>query len=245
MTKSLQFRFFNQTYHFRFKVGFFLLCLFFFCLCLMAGKWQLHRYQYKKNLLATYQLRLASLPQSFAEIRRAPDEMEFQPVRVRGHYINGLTVLIQNRIYRGKVGFEIVTPLKIKGEKKLLLIDRGWTDKPDHIDIIAKEQSVLGRVKLLNERQFILGKNILNPTITPLIIQKIDIAEISKVTQQSYYPYILRLDSSQPYGFVRDWVITTILPQRHLAYAIQWFLLAMVLCIAYFCFCCERLNKQT
>jgi cytochrome oxidase assembly protein ShyY1 len=35
------------------------------------------------------------------------------------------------------------------------------------------------------------------------------------------------------------------LPARHLGYAVQWFVMAMVLAIALICFCCERINEKT
>lgn len=241
---TLQFRYRQHTYLFTFKLFFSLFCLFFFCLCLLAGVWQLHRYDYKKNLLTLYQSHFTAQPKLFTEIVNSNEDLQFQSVRVQGEYVNALMMLIQNRYYQGKIGFEVLTPLRIQGEKKLLLIDRGWTNQPDTIAAVKDVQLILGRIKLLNEWQFTLGKNILAPNASPLVMQKIDIQELSNLTHQAYFPYILRLDAAQPHGFVRDWIVTTVLPQRHMGYAVQWFALAMVLFIAYFCFSCERVNHD-
>jgi surfeit locus 1 family protein len=236
--KALHFRFFRQTYFFKIKLGFSLLCLFLFILCCVLGVWQLHRYALKKNLLLEQKLHLSAKPLALVNAQH----IQFERIKVSGHYVNELTMLVQNRFYHDAPGFEVLTPLRMPHDKKLLLIDRGWVAKLNmpKIAVVQEQQNIVGYIKLLNEYQFILGDNILQPNKTPLVLQRIDIKEISQATQQSFYPFILRMDADQAHGFVRDWIITTVTPERHMAYAVQWFFLALVLLIAHFCFCCER-----
>lgn len=241
MATCLQFSIAKKTYLIRFRAGFFLLCAFFVALFFMLGVWQVHRYHFKKNLLAVYQNNLIAEPQAFPT-----DVTQFQHIKVEGQYVNELTMLIQNRIYHDQMGYEVLTPLKIANDK-LLLVDRGWVPEAQFKNIqntTTQKQNVTGHIKLLNESQFILGQNILNPKSKPLVMQKIDITEIEKITQQIFYPFILRLDASQPNGFVRDWIISSMPPERHMGYAVQWFALALMLLIAYFCFCCERVEPN-
>lgn len=249
MTKTGQFQFRNKTYLFTFRLGFFLLCTFLFALTCLLGMWQLQRYHYKKTLLDTYQTRLSSAPKKFLPPNDHIENLQFQRIHIEGDYVNEFTFLQQNRFYHDKMGFEVFTPLHIPGQKKLLLIDRGWIPKsvdqvPYAIETVMGKQRLVGYIKLLDEYQFILGKNILDPSIKPLVIQKIDVDELNQITHQSFYPYIVRLDASQLHGFIRDWTIATVLPQRHMAYAVQWFALAFVLVIAYFGFCCERVENK-
>ncbi|MCC2667000.1 MAG: uncharacterized protein K0S63_916 [Gammaproteobacteria bacterium] len=189
-------------------------CAFFIILFSLLGCWQLHRYEYKKNLLHTH-----------------------QKITVKGYYMNNLTLFLQNRYYQGHYGIEVITPFKTTGENKLLLVNRGWikTNNPTvPINTIQGKQKITGNIKLLNEPEFILGKIILKQTPTELIIQKIDINALSEATHKVFYPFILRLDATQPHGFVRNWAITTMPPDRHMAYAIQWFLMAAVLLVIFF-----------
>lgn len=223
---------------FHFKIGMSLFCVFFTLLFCVLGTWQLHRYHFKKELLQSYSNELHSAPTPFLQaISRGIKP--FQIITVEGSYLNELTMLIQNRPFKGQVGFEVLTPLKVKGEQTLLLVDRGWI-KDVPIPPLEKVQQIKGHIKLLNEHQFILGKNILNPLAKPLTLQKVDMDEISRLHHQKFYPFILRLDPSEPGGFTREWVISASPPERHMGYAIQWFTMAIVLCIAYFCFSCER-----
>lgn len=249
MKEPIQFRFRQKTYLFKFTRGFSLLCLLLFSLCIVLGIWQLHRYSYKKTLLLTYQKRLTDAPQNVKQIANLSDQ-QFQAVKAQGRYLNSETVLLQNRFYHDELGFEVFTPLQMPNDKKLLLIDRGWVKKPDNqplpdIQAVTSLQEIKGHIKLLNEYQFILGKNILQPEKKPLVAERVDLNELSQIIHQSFYPFIVRLDvnAKNENNFVRDWTIVTVLPQRHMAYAIQWFALALVLLIAYFCFCCEEKKK--
>lgn len=245
----MQFRFRSQTYSLAFRTGFFLFILPFIILCLLLGDWQLHRYQYKKNLLLTYQQRLASPAKIFSQITEPLTHLQFQPITAKGYYVNKLTMLVQNKFYKDQIGFEVLTPMRIASEKKLLLVDRGWIKALDNrlaptIDKVTNEQHIKGYIKLLNEYQFTLGENILNSSSFPIIMQKIDINEISHITKQFFYPFIVRLDATQTNGFIRDWNIISVLPQRHMAYAVQWFIMAITLVIAFLFFCCQRINER-
>jgi surfeit locus 1 family protein len=152
---------------------------------------------------------------------------------------------LQNRPYKERMGFEVITPLKIGDDKLLLLVDRGWVagdQTPPAVKAVVDEQQISGEIKLLNEHQFILGKNILNASDSPLLMQKMDVKELENVTHLAFYPYLLRLSANEPNGFIRDWIITAVQPERHLGYAVQWFAMALTLLIACFCFCCKKLE---
>lgn len=236
-----------KKYQFRFRFGFTLFWLTFFCLFCVLGVWQLHRYHYKKNLLQMYQTRLSATPMTLADALSSKD-LTFQHVKLTGEYLNDQTMFVQNQFYNDQMGFEVLTPVRMPQDNKLLLVDRGWIAKPEQqalptISAVNGEIEITGHIKLLNEYQFILGDNILNITAKPIQMQKIDIAQISTLTHESYYPFVLRLDMNAPNGFIRDaTAITNVLPERHMGYAIQWFVMAFVLMIAYFSFCFERVN---
>jgi surfeit locus 1 family protein len=243
-TPKRQFRF--GQYHFHFRIGFTLLSLFFVILFCVLGVWQFQRYHFKKNLLATYDSRLKSIPKNLIPFSGSPDQWQFQHVIVQGTLDNAATMLVQNQLHEGQMGYEVLTPLKISGEKRLLLVDRGWiaSNKLDSLPKIdANPKTLTGYIKLATESQFMLGKNIYDTQKIPLVMQKIDINELSGITQQSFFPFVLRLQTDLHDGLTQNWIISTVMPERHLGYTIQWFLMAIVLIIAYLCFCCEKIKK--
>ncbi|MDX1901016.1 MAG: SURF1 family protein [Gammaproteobacteria bacterium] len=224
--------------------------LFMFWLCFVAlfvalGYWQLCRYQFKKDLLNDSKERLISAPVALKSVTKNP--LEFQHVIVAGRYLNDEIILVQDQFFHHRLGFEVLTVFQIPNESEYLLVDRGWVPVLENgqlpvISPVKNEQRLIGHLRTFHEYQFILGKNILNPTVKPLVIQKVDVPELSHVLNKPLYPFILRLDANMPNGFAREWVITTVLPERHLGYAVQWFLMAIVLLIAsiYFCFVIPR-----
>lgn len=240
MAYSLQFTFLRHTYQFTLAKGFLLLCVFFFVLCCSLGVWQLHRYAFKKQLVTAYTERLQQAPIDFATIDKN-QIAAFQPVFVHGEYVNSESILIQNRVYNNKIGYEVLTPFQMQ-DQSWVWVDRGWVETP-MIPMVQGKQRIQGYIKLNNEYQFILGNNILEPNKKPLIIQKIDWNELQQFIQHPFYPFVLRLDESQPGSLVREWIISASTPERHMAYAIQWFVMALVLLVAYIAFSCQRMGK--
>lgn len=248
MALRLQFQWRSHSYKISFRLGFFLLCSALFCLFCLLGVWQLHRYDFKKSLLETYHARLNGAPVPFATIKNSLESLQFQQVLMQGHYLNDQTMLVQNQFYKDQLGYNVLTPFQIEGDAKLILVDRGFIAKPQRkkkisVETVNGPQQISGYIKLLNEHAFILGKNILEKNKSPIVIQRIDTRELSQVTNHEFYPFVLRLNANMPHGYVRDWVITNASPERHMGYAVQWFLMALVLLIAYFCFCCERIES--
>jgi surfeit locus 1 family protein len=248
MASPVQVKFRQRTYELKFKRGFMLFCAVIIVLCCFLGKWQVQRYHYKQQLLQAYARNQQTAAVPVTEISRAAPAMQFQPVTAAGTYENADTVLLTNRPYHDRIGFEVLTPLRIAGEKKMLWVDRGWVaadakqNAPVIQPVIAPQQ-IKGVIKFLNEFQFILGNNVLAAG-PPRQLQKMDIAALEKLTGQTYFPFIVRLDPRAENGFGRDWIISTVQPERHLGYAVQWFALAAALLIAAFCFCCEALPEK-
>jgi surfeit locus 1 family protein len=227
--------------------GFLSFCLFFVAVFCSLSVWQFYRYHDKQRLLKTYEERLQDLPKPFAFLTGNIKDFQFQPVVVEGEWMNTFSVFIQNRIYKGQPGYEVITPIRVMGGQKWLLIDRGWVPKDRDKSLpslppISGKLSLLGYIKLVDQHAFILGKNIINAEVKPWVMQKIDIDELQRLTKHEFYPFMLRLDPSESYGFVRDWVISITPPERHFMYAIQWLALAVVVLVGYLCFCTQRVK---
>ena len=62
--------------------------------------------------------------------------------------------------------------------------------------------------------------------------------------QKAVYPFIIRLDKQDTYGFVREWETVSMLPARHLAYALQWFAMAFVILIIFVALNLKKKNEK-
>lgn len=248
MAESIHFQFNKKNYLFTLRLGFLLFCICFFSVFCVLGVWQLYRYQSKQELLATYQTRLQSAPIAFSDITGAWAAWQFQPVLVSGTYANAMTMFISGVLYHGQSGYEVLTPFWVAGTQKLVIIDRGWINPSNHnrpptVQPVLGVQWITGYIKLLGHNRFMLGANIADPNHVPLVMQSIDIAELNKLTHKVFFPVVVRLSANAPHGFIRDWPVVNVMPQRHLAYAIQWFVMALVVLIGSLAFCCQRIGE--
>lgn len=232
------------TIAYKFQILPFLFSLFFLVTFIYLGIWQIHRYHYKQNLLSDFQSRLKMQPIALADVPHYADP-RFLQLRMQGYYLNDKTMLIQNRFHADQMGYEVLTPFKLSQSNQALLINRGWVshaqaEQSQLFTPIIGEQMVTGYLQIPAAHQFILGSNVLNPQQQPLIIQKIDFKQIGQITHLDLYPFVVRLNTNQTHGFIRDWQPLNVSPQRSLGYAVQWFAMALALVFAYFGFSCKR-----
>ncbi len=219
---------------------FFILVIILFMTMVGLGFWQLQRYHEKQQLLSTYHRNMKAPPLPWNQFLVTGGD--FRRVTVTGHYLNCKTLLLDSRWHKSRLGYDLLTPFKVSGEDKVLLVNRGWVaagrtrqDLPI-IEVVSGKQTLNGYVLQPEKSGFMLGNTIESGNQPPLRIQQIDIKVIQQATDLDFYPYVLRLLPTDGNEFLQDWQIVNVTPPRHLAYAIQWFVMSVVLVIAYFIF---------
>jgi surfeit locus 1 family protein len=208
-------------------------------ICVAAGYWQLGRAEQKQRLFATFDT--SNTKQTLHDLisDQAAGELRFQRIAVSGHYDADRQVFIDNMTHEGRVGYHVLTPLRVDG--KAVLVNRGWIPaNPD--------RSVLPRIPVSADRREIAGR--VSPFARPGI--RLDggppmssampwprrmlfptAAELAEQLGYAIHDYQLLLDADAPDGFVRDWRPELMSPDKHRGYAIQWFAIAFTLFIIY------------
>lgn len=166
---------------------------------------------------------------------RATDALPlFQRVSVAGRLDGRRQFLLDNRSYRGRPGYEVLTPLAREGNAALL-IDRGWvqfTGSRARLPDVGLEGepgvvTVSGRIAELPSAGLASGRAAPNPADPwPRVTSFPDIRQLAAALGEPLAPRILLLDPHAPAGFVRDWQPPGVSPLRHLSYAIQWWCFA-------------------
>jgi len=78
----------------------------------------------------------------------------------------------------------------------------------------------------------------------PSVIQVVDVSVLAKKLAYPLLPFQIELDNNQQSGFKREWQATTVmLPEQHIAYAIQWFALAITLTILFIWYSYKKNDK--
>ena len=92
---------------------------------------------------------------------------------------------------------------------------------------------VLGSVYFPSDKNWSLG-NIFDKKQADLaVIELIDARIVGQFLHKSVYPFIIRMRPESAHGFIREWPVVAMSPSRHLAYAVQWFAMALVVVLLF------------
>jgi len=209
-------------------------------LLVWLGVWQLQRADWKQGLVDANAAR-AGLPEaSLQALLPVTAADQYRPVGLTGRYDLDHQLLLDNRTWQGHPGYEVLTPLLPSAGGTAVLVNRGWVPaQPDRSILpelpgVADEVRVRATIKLPPERIFRLADVEEAQAGWPRVVQQPEIAQLERVLGYPLLPVLLLLDKDADHGFLRDWKpVYGVTPDKHRAYAMQWFTLALVLVVIY------------
>lgn len=196
------------------------------------GCWQLHRADEKiaQQHLIEQQAELPAL--GAADLARA-DAARDQGRRVAltGHWLHERTVYLDNRPMDGRVGFIVVTPLRL-ADQGLVLVQRGWVPRSfaDRQALPALPQAsdelrVQGRLIAAPSRAYELGA----AQGTSSIRQNLDPAAYAHEIGAPLLPITVLQTDADSDGLLRHWPAPDFGVSKHYGYAFQWFALCALI----------------
>ena len=196
------------------------------------GRWQLARAEVNRAMVGQFDnmAALAPLERPVADA----DAFRYRPMRLRGHYAAESQVLLDNMTSHGVAGYQVLTPFRVAGER-LVLVNRGWVPaSPDRSELpevalnSTDEVVVTGRVDALPRAALTLGEPapVRPGPIVVLSFPDFDAIEVALGTRIERFQ--LLLDPAAAEGFVREWDPPRDRSDRNIAYAVQWFGLALL-----------------
>ncbi len=200
------------------------------------GFWQLDREQEKILLQSSYEARAQAPEVALDEVNPAQDTLPYLKVKATGVYDNQRVFLLDNKIYKGVVGYEVISPFKTE-EGTTVLVNRGWIAQGSRRDVLPEpgtvsEQTLMrGSIYVPLSEPFLLGKQQeVNSQAWPQVIQSLDMAMLqAALSEDSLFPYTVRLSTDAPGALQSNWPLVNMMPEKHRAYAVQWFVMAAVL----------------
>ena len=220
-------------------------------LLLGLGKWQLDRAAWKQALIDRELEISQQSPQPLLDVLAAGGVLDFRPVVARGSYDLNRQLLLDNRIHEGRPGYQVLTPLRLDGTDSIVLVNRGWLplgrSRSELPDLPGPNGAipVSGTLARLPEKIFRLDDAEEPMSGWPQVIQHVEFSKIEQRLGEAVLPVILQLGNEQPHGFSRDWKpVYGIGPEKHTAYAMQWFTLALVLLVIYVGVNMKRIGKM-
>lgn len=204
-------------------------------LCLLPllvwlGLWQLERGEQKRDMLARQEARQQAMPVGPEQIETL-QERAYSRIVVQGRFDAEHSFLLDSRTRDGQVGVELLQPFQDQPSGLWVMINRGWIPWPDRrippvfetpdrpLKLTAWVYAPSGKPFVLNKRQ---------AEGWPRLINHVDIEDMWQILGRDGVAYQLRLEPG-PIAYRADWPVTTMQPQQHLGYAVQWFALAAAL----------------
>lgn len=201
-------------------------------LLLFLGSWQLQRAEQKRVWLQ--QLNEAPATTVSGALERLA-RYDWVPVELQIELVPMKVFLLDNRTWQGRVGYEVVVPIRVD-EGSWWLGSLGWIAAPPRREQLPEVE--LSR-RWLNV-EGVLSRPMASVTLAasqvepgwPRRIQSLDLQQIRTALAMPVEPLVLHLKTAVSEVIMpREKIYTGIEPERHVGYAVQWFGLALVLMI--------------
>jgi len=201
------------------------------------GRWQLSRAATKEALQASMEARLAEPVLDGATLRGevAADALLHRRMVARGQWLAERTVFLDNRQMNGRVGFFVVTPLRLEGSDVAVLVQRGWVPRnfEDRSRVPVVETptglvTVVGRIVPPPGKLYELGAAEVGP-----IRQNLDLAQFRSETGLPLAAVSIQQTDAAADGLARDWPPGNTGVDKHYGYAFQWFGLCALIAVLY------------
>ena len=205
-----------------------------FAFLVSLGFWQLERADDKRSIEASIkQANTGSV--ELIKKEEGLQSKEYYEVRLQGKYLSDKQFIYDNQIVDQVSGYYVLTPYALEGQSKAILINRGfipWSGRRDKLaDIVIGQETREIKVQISKP----IKRMELKPSEVgiqfPVLIQSIDLQDMADRAKVDFSSVIGLLDASASNGFIRKWEPYTGSIEKHIGYAVQWFLMALVLAI--------------
>ena len=204
------------------------------------GNWQTRRGHSKLAMQAQADAAERAAPLEIATSRASIENVASglpRRVRVSGVFDSSGTILLDNRLLGGVVGYYVITPLVIGDGLPAVLIDRGWKartlgESPDAVIAPTGQVSIEGLAVVRPSALLELGSA---PKIeVPGFWQNLDFEAYERVTKRSVARFVVRQTGSARSnqvtdGLRREWPQPASGIEKHRGYAFQWYALAALI----------------
>lgn len=224
----MQFKLFGND--FRLHTGWCFITVAAMMILIKLAWWQLDRADEKSHQLE-HLARLQQLgPADWRQLQQlSAEEADGLLFRAEGRWLEPYLWLLDNQLIQGRAGYDVVIPVQFADTAPLLLVNLGWIEAgsdrsllpapaiPEKIDVDGLLRTRLGGV--------LLGQNQEDNGSWPVRLQQIKPEELAAQLPVRLFPGMVY--QQQGTVFVPHYQPVVLPPEKHRAYALQWFLLAV------------------
>jgi surfeit locus 1 family protein len=219
-------------------------------IAVLLGNWQVRRTEEKLALQERFDDRGRGAVLQVPALAIDARAVEFSRVAARGEFLSRHTILLDNRVQNGIVGYQVLTPLRIEGGELCVLVDRGWVAAGSRREVLpqfstpAGMQTIKGVAVVPSTKFFELGGGA-DPAADPgPVWQHLDFERFSRTTHLPLQPIVIQQTSAAEDGLKRVWERPDNGVNTHRGYAFQWYALAVLVLILYVTLNLRRIETQ-
>jgi surfeit locus 1 family protein len=191
----------------------------------------------KLALHAAIEQRQALAPVSQGELLagRNPADLLHRMIALRGTWVGSRTVFLDNRQMQAKIGFYVVTPLRLEGSGAAVLVQRGWAPRNflerENLPPVTTPEGVVevrGRLAPPPAKLYEFAGAAPGP-----IRQNLDLAQFRAETGLPLLALSVQQIGGASEGLLREWPEPASGVATNYGYAAQWWALSILIAILY------------
>jgi surfeit locus 1 family protein len=194
------------------------------------GFWQNDRALQKEQRIATIAQLSQTQALSLEQVLSEKEEINDLPLKMTGEFANEIIFLLDNQTNKGQLGYRVYQVFN--SGNKAVLVNLGWVlgsinrqELPD-VQAIKGQHQLSGHVRKIEEG-IMLMEQVLLKNKWPLRVQQIELDKFSTLISRQLLPFVVYLDKTESVGYEKNWQPIVMPPEKHRAYAFQWFSLAI------------------
>jgi surfeit locus 1 family protein len=200
------------------------------------GFWQLRRADENRSLISVAEKKREQMPVPYIQLPNITDESQLQQVSLQGGQWLDNFFLLENQTHEGHNGYHVIGVMRLQ-DGQHLLINRGWVLAPalrSELPFIPPYKVAAVEIgEVYVPPQLLLDKPVFAETGWPRRIGKLNIPGLERELGFNVRPVLVRLREGSPSALIAQWPVVNIDPDKNIAYAVQWFGMALALVVFY------------
>jgi cytochrome oxidase assembly protein ShyY1 len=204
----------------------------FVCVVIMfaLGNWQLQRAEQKTLRLLAIEQAAETEQVDLQQVSNGKiEQLLDMPVNFEGTADAEHFFLLDNKIHKGRVGYQVLVPMQTYSGT--VMTNFGWVAATSSRDILPNIQINNKEMRYAGVLSLPLDNIMVKETAVvdgdwPKVLQQTDLDIIQQHYKKQILPFVVLLTAEENSFFIRDWQPVVMAPEKHIAYAAQWFLLA-------------------
>lgn len=202
-----------------------------FLIMCKLGFWQLDRAEHKRQQIEMFSHKEQVSTQTLMTHKQdSLIQLHGRNVELTGDIDNSKTWLLDNQTHQGKVGYRVITPLTLNDSNRRVLVNWGWIQASQYRSELPqvklpKTVKLTGIIRSQDFQQFTLQEGV-GEAGWPKRIQSIA-SILQTLNIDETLPILIYADTHDSINYPQTYKPVVMPPEKHQAYAVQWFLLAL------------------